>query len=151
MTSDSLAGDTVFSVTADDGVRLWVDGALLIDKWIDQPATTDKATKTLSAGSHQVKVEYYEHQYGAVAKASWTTGSTPPPPEPPVTVRVWIGTSSHTRSESDLRMLLQNAGTTWLRDDALWENVELTKGTFNWGRLDSEFTNVSAQASPASS
>ncbi len=97
------AGDTVFSVIADDGVRLWVDGALLIDKWIDQPATTYKATKTLSAGSHQVKVEYYEHQYGAVAKASWTTGSTPPPPEPPVSGTGRIGTSSHTRNESDLR------------------------------------------------
>ena len=32
-------GTSTFNATADDGVRLWVDGVLLIDKWIDQGAT----------------------------------------------------------------------------------------------------------------
>ena len=66
------------------GVRLYVDGALLIDKWFDQSFTTYKAMKTLAAGSHQVKVEYYEHLYGAIAMAGWTSTSsdlvTPTPP-----------------------------------------------------------------------
>jgi glucose/arabinose dehydrogenase/RNase P/RNase MRP subunit p29 len=74
------AGDTTFTVTADDGIRLYVDGQVLIDKWIDQSPTTYTATTTLTAGTHQVKVEYYENAGGAVAKASWTTsGGTPGP------------------------------------------------------------------------
>jgi len=67
------AGSTTFRVTADDGIRLWVDGAILIDKWIDQGPTTYTAAKTLTAGTHAVKVEYYENGGGATAIASWTT------------------------------------------------------------------------------
>ena len=75
------AGDTTFSVTGDDGIRLWVDGQLLIDKWIDQSATTYTANRTLGAGTHEVSVEYYENTGDAVAKASWSGagGDTTPP------------------------------------------------------------------------
>jgi hypothetical protein len=141
---DFAAGDTTFTLTVNDGVRLWVDGALLLDKWFDQSASYT-VTKTLAAGSHQVKVEYYEGVFTASARVKWTTGSTPPPPPPPPppTGGGRIGTSSHTRSEADMRNLLQSAGATWIRDDALWESIESTKGTFNWGRLDSEFGNAS--------
>ena len=76
-----------FTTTADDGIRVYVDGTPLIDKWFDQPPTTYNALKTLSAGTHRVKVEYYENGGGAVAKVSWTKvqtlTSTPPPPPPP--------------------------------------------------------------------
>lgn len=59
-----------FSVTADDGVRLLVDGQILIDKWIDQPPTTYTATRQLN-GDHTVVVQYYEKGSGATAKLSW--------------------------------------------------------------------------------
>ncbi|HXG75975.1 MAG TPA: PA14 domain-containing protein, partial [Gaiellaceae bacterium] len=64
-------GETTFTATADDGVRVWVDGVLVIDAWVDQPPTTYTATRTLAAGSHQVTVEYYERGWGAVARVSW--------------------------------------------------------------------------------
>jgi hypothetical protein len=70
------AGATTFSATADDGIRLWVDGVLVINAWLDQPATTYTATRTLTAGTHEVKVEYYENGWDAVARVSWTSGST---------------------------------------------------------------------------
>ncbi|MBL8950524.1 MAG: hypothetical protein JNK82_07085 [Myxococcaceae bacterium] len=60
-----------FSVTADDGVRLWVDSALIIDKWLDQAPTTYTADLWLAAGFHSVRVEYYERGGGAVVRASW--------------------------------------------------------------------------------
>jgi hypothetical protein len=61
-----------FTTTSDDGIKLWVDGGTpLIDKWFDQGPTTYTATRTMSAGYHTVKVEYYENGGGAVAKASW--------------------------------------------------------------------------------
>ncbi len=54
------AGSTTFFVTADDGVRLRVDGALAIDQWKDQSATTYRSRQTLAVGDHEVSIEYYE-------------------------------------------------------------------------------------------
>ena len=70
-TETFVAGTYKFSMTGDDGVRLYIDNVLVIDKWIDQPATTYTITKTLSAGSHTIKMEYYESGGGAVAKLSY--------------------------------------------------------------------------------
>jgi PA14 domain len=74
-TFNFVAGDATFTTTADDGIRLWVDNQILIDNWVDQSATTKTATKTMTAGAHDIRVEYYENCCDAVAKASWTGGS----------------------------------------------------------------------------
>jgi hypothetical protein len=55
------AGTYTFSARSDDGIRVWVDGALVIDAWKNQAATTYTATRPLAAGEHQVKVEYYKN------------------------------------------------------------------------------------------
>jgi hypothetical protein len=65
------AGSHLFTVTADDGVRVFVDGVLLIDQWQDQAPATYTASRTLTAGAHEVRVDYYENGGGAVAKLSW--------------------------------------------------------------------------------
>src|SRR5215212_1982409 len=70
-TFDFEASGYEFTATSDDGIRLWVDGQLLIDQWKDQAAATYKATKAMTAGEHEVKVEYYENAGLAVAKVSW--------------------------------------------------------------------------------
>ena len=74
------AGSYIFTARADDGVRLFLDGTLIIDGWKDQPATTYTATRTLTAGAHEVKIEYYERGGDAVIQASWTQTGGPPPP-----------------------------------------------------------------------
>jgi len=79
-TFDFEASDYEFAATADDGMRLWVDGQLLIDQWKDQGATTYKAIKAMTAGEHEVRVEYYENAGLAVAKVSWAKSALPPPP-----------------------------------------------------------------------
>ena len=78
-THSFAAGDYTFSATADDGIRVWVDGALIIDAWVDQGPTTYTATRTLTAADHEVKVEYYENGGGAVAKLSWQAATNQPP------------------------------------------------------------------------
>jgi hypothetical protein len=79
------SGNYDFSVTADDGVRLYVDNNLIINQWIDQAPTTYTATRAMTAGTHTIKVEYYENGAGAVAQASWVKQAvTPPPPPAPV-------------------------------------------------------------------
>jgi glucose/arabinose dehydrogenase len=75
----AAAGTYEFKTTSDDGIRLWVDGQLLIDNWVDQAATTKLATKALSVGAHAVKVEYYEHAGNAVAQVSWALSTNGAP------------------------------------------------------------------------
>jgi chitodextrinase len=77
------AGTYQFTATADDGIRVWVDGTPLIDAWKNQAPTTYEATRILTAGNHDIKVEYYESGWGAVAKVSWQPSQVTPPPLPP--------------------------------------------------------------------
>ncbi|MBL8030270.1 MAG: hypothetical protein JNN11_03410 [Candidatus Doudnabacteria bacterium] len=65
------AGDWEFSMTTDDGMRLFVDGEALLDKMFDQSPTSYKAVKKLSAGMHKIRLDYYENAYNATAKLSW--------------------------------------------------------------------------------
>ena len=66
------AGTYRFTATADDGVRLSIDGQLKINAWIDQAPTSYSADVALAAGSHNVVMEYYEKGGGATARLSWT-------------------------------------------------------------------------------
>jgi hypothetical protein len=61
-----------FTVTADDGVRLWVNNVLLIDQWHDQGATTYSAEINLPAGWVPIRMEHYDNWDLAVAKLDWT-------------------------------------------------------------------------------
>jgi hypothetical protein len=81
---DVPPGNYQVTVTADDGVRLWIDDELLINQWHDQGATTYTAQKYLGSGHHQVRLEYYENFGDAVIRISWTQASQPPPPPQPV-------------------------------------------------------------------
>jgi hypothetical protein len=66
------AGTYTFTATGDDGIMLCVDGGTaLIDKWVVQGPTTYTASKTLSAGNHTIKFEYYENTGGDVARMGY--------------------------------------------------------------------------------
>ena len=67
-----------FYTSTDDGVRLWVDGKLLVDEWIDQGTTEYRGTIDLVAGNtYSLVMEYYENGGGAVAQLRWSSPSTP--------------------------------------------------------------------------
>ena len=70
-------------MTTDDGVRLFVDGEKVLDKWILQGPTTYTVTRQLTEGAHQVVLEYFEAGGGAVARFSYEPTAEPPPPPPP--------------------------------------------------------------------
>jgi murein DD-endopeptidase MepM/ murein hydrolase activator NlpD len=65
-----------FTTTTDDGVRLWVDGNLLIDQWVDQAPTSHRARFALSAGWHDLRMDYYENGGGAFAELAWVEVGT---------------------------------------------------------------------------
>jgi hypothetical protein len=65
------AGIYRFTATADDGIRVFIDGEKVIDEWRNQQPANFIADVPLSAGNHRVVVEYYDHTGGAVAKLNW--------------------------------------------------------------------------------
>ncbi|KPL23737.1 MAG: hypothetical protein AMJ75_05450, partial [Phycisphaerae bacterium SM1_79] len=67
-----------FYTTTDDGVRLWVNNQLIIDKWIDQGPTEWSGTISLTGEvKYGIKMEYYENGGGAVAELRWSSPSQP--------------------------------------------------------------------------
>jgi len=82
------AGTWRFTTTTDDGVRLWVDGNLVIDQWRDQPPASYSADVALGAGTHNVQMEYFENGGGALAQLSYTQVTSG---GPGVVVGVWVG------------------------------------------------------------
>ena len=65
-----VGGSTTFIAASDDGMRVWLDGVLIVDRWGGAGTTT--ATRTVTAGAHTVKVEYFEKTGTAFARLSWT-------------------------------------------------------------------------------
>ena len=64
---------TFYTVT-DDGVRLWVNNQLVIDKWIDQGPTEWPGFISLQAGQlYDIRMEYYENGGGAAAQLYWSS------------------------------------------------------------------------------
>ncbi len=67
-----VSRDYKLSVTSDDGVRLYLDGNLLINSWFDRGPASDVVTVSLQAGRrYDIRMEYYENEGGAVAGLGW--------------------------------------------------------------------------------
>jgi glucose/arabinose dehydrogenase len=65
-----------FFTSTDDGARLWVNGTLLLDHWVNQGPTEWSGSIALTAGTPaSIVFEYYENAGGAVAKLSWSSAS----------------------------------------------------------------------------
>jgi len=109
------AGLYRFHLVGDDGVRLYVDGILVIDQWKDQSSIEYTYDLDLSAGSHSLKVEYYENGGDATARLWWVSMQTPVGSCPAITN--WKGEYFNNMSLSGSAVLC--------RDDG---NVD-----FNWG------------------
>ncbi|HXF62188.1 MAG TPA: PA14 domain-containing protein, partial [Caldilineaceae bacterium] len=73
------SGIYTFTATVDDGVRIWLDDALIIDSWRDQGLTTLTAVRELMAGQHRLRVEYYERSGGAQLRFHWSAAGAPCP------------------------------------------------------------------------
>ncbi len=67
-----------FYTVSDDGARLWVNGTLVIDHWVDQgPTEYASPTINLTAGVPALfRFEYYENGGGATARLRWSSATT---------------------------------------------------------------------------
>lgn len=68
--------DYTFYVTSDNGVRLWIDGKLLVDQWNDGYGVTHLGKVNLKTGrKYDIKIEYYEASGDASVKLEWESRS----------------------------------------------------------------------------
>ena len=87
-----------FTMTADDGTRVWVDDELVIDQWQVQPESTYTVEITLTSGNHPITIEYFDDTGNATAQFSFVrlgaASVTPTPtatPSSSVPTDAWRG------------------------------------------------------------
>ena len=65
-----------FYTVSDDGVRLTINGQVVIDNLTDHAPTEDSGTITLVAGQrYDIQMEFYENAIVAVAQLLWSSAS----------------------------------------------------------------------------
>lgn len=68
---------TFYTVT-DDGARLWINGAKLIDDWTSHAPTENSGSIDLKAGEMvDIRFEFYQGAGGAKAELLWSSASQP--------------------------------------------------------------------------
>ncbi|MDQ0118033.1 hypothetical protein J2T22_001210 [Pseudarthrobacter defluvii] len=142
-------GDQTFTITGDDGVRVKLDGATVIDGWKDQGPSTYMATRSVIAGAHTVIVEHYERYGDATAKFAMADGAATPPPS--------TGLAASGRWTTPASMPGRAMHATLLRDGRIlliagsgndWEG-QFLPGTFEthiWNPTTNTFTSVPTPA-----
>ena len=98
-------GNYTFTLAADDGVRLWVAGNLLIDRWYGGEYSTT-VTQHLWKGQYEVVVEYFELEGIARAKLSWEKQM--PTPTPTLSPDEWIAEYYGNRTLSGQPVVVRN-------------------------------------------
>ncbi|MDM7886581.1 PA14 domain-containing protein [Curtobacterium sp. RHCKG23] len=67
-----VTGPMTFSVAHDDGVRLWVNNAKILDKWAVSNATDTSSSITPSTKAVPFQLDYFDHTGGASISLSYT-------------------------------------------------------------------------------
>ncbi len=88
---DVPTGTYRFTVTADDGVRIYVDGALILDQWKEQGPTTYVKDISLATGFHLVTVDYFDKAQFATLQLSFAPAPASPQPTPTIAAVGWKG------------------------------------------------------------
>jgi alpha-D-xyloside xylohydrolase len=66
------AGTYRFHLTADDGMRMWIDGKLVVDDWHARKAVTRHAAVDLPAHSRvPIRIEYFQNLNAALIELRW--------------------------------------------------------------------------------
>lgn len=70
-------GSYRFRAVVDDGMRLYINGELVINEWRDASRREVTAERTLSGGNQFIQVEYYERSGDATMQLWWERSSYP--------------------------------------------------------------------------
>jgi beta-glucosidase len=67
------SADYRIGMKADDGFRLWIDGKLILDKWMNHSTATSLADLHLERDrKYAIKIEYFQGTGDAIARFIWT-------------------------------------------------------------------------------
>ncbi|MGH8243987.1 MAG: PA14 domain-containing protein, partial [Steroidobacteraceae bacterium] len=68
-------GSFLFQTRSDDGVRLWIDGNLVIDNWVAHGSTYDQsaAIPLVKNQRYSITMEYYDDTGTGIARLNWKT------------------------------------------------------------------------------
>jgi hypothetical protein len=66
-------GQYTFQTTSNDGVRLWINGVLVVDNWTNHATVTNNAPViTLTKNvRYAITMEFYDNTGAAVARLKW--------------------------------------------------------------------------------
>lgn len=79
----AYSGPCTLTFLMDDGVRLWLDGRLVLDEWHLTEKLEFSTTVTLEAGkAYQVRLDYYQEPTDALLRWYWAGGDHPKQPVP---------------------------------------------------------------------
>lgn len=71
------SGELTFHTISNDGVRLWIDGVLLVDNWTVHPVTENTGRIVLVGGRrYDLKMELFDDTGPAVARLLWSFAGT---------------------------------------------------------------------------
>ncbi len=142
------AGRYRFTATSDDGVRVWVNGQLVVNGWSDHQPQTFTGEIDLPNGFASLQVDYYEATGGAQVQVSWApiSTTTPPPPAPPTTPAPVTGIGTVVSAYLNVRTgpgitysiittLVKNQTvslTGYRSADANWVQITMANGTKAW-------------------
>lgn len=70
-TQNITPGLYTFTAASDDGIRVFINGALVLDKFIARPVTTDAFSYTVTASTVNMTVEYFEGIDQAQVQFQW--------------------------------------------------------------------------------
>jgi hypothetical protein len=143
----TTTGNYTFFVSADDGVRLWVNGQQLINDWEDWGTVRERSGSiSLTGGQkYDIRLEYLEENNQAVARLLWSGpsvskqvipqsqlystplgGTTPPAPPADTTPP----TASLTAPD-----ILTEGGTTYQFNVTYSDNTAMNVATFDGGDI----------------
>jgi subtilisin len=66
-----IGGIYRFSVTSDDGAKLYIDDLLRIDQWPNSPSAPTNVNVELTPGAHDIRLEYFQNTGPAQARLIW--------------------------------------------------------------------------------
>jgi hypothetical protein len=142
-----------FTTASDDGIRVWVDGALVVDHWWDHGVEERSGTIGLEADRwYDLTIEYYENTGFAAAHLYWSSPSQgrqiipgarlqAPTNYDAAFVSQLIPTSLSAGATGHVQIIMRNTGgAAWTVADEVRLGSQAPQDTFRWGDSRAELS-----------
>lgn len=117
----NFTADTyTFAAYVDDGIRVKLDGDVILDGWYNGALHYHAADVAVSAGWHEVEVQYYEHNGGAAVNFRWYGQNADADDERVLQQRVSLSGDIWPATDTDLYHFDAEAGD--VANLLLWQN-----------------------------